>query len=89
MKQLNSILMRVLNIEERTIHDGLTPFSVKTWDSLNALILVSELEKSFSVSFTMEEVRSVKCVGDIKQCLKNHGECHQRASQIRRAPLNM
>ena len=36
-------------------------------------MLVSELEKTFDVKFTMGEVTAVKCVGDIKECLKRHG----------------
>ena len=73
MKKLNSILSRVLEINEYSINDETSPENVDKWDSFNGLVLVSELEKEFNVKFTMEEVISVKCVRDIKEALKKHG----------------
>ena len=73
MKRLNAILSKVLEIEEDSISDKTAPENVETWDSFNGLMLVSELEKTFNVKFTMEEVTAVKCVKDIKDALKRHG----------------
>lgn len=73
MKKLNAILSRVLGIDEDSIDDDTSPDNVDSWDSFNALMLVSELEKEFSVKFTMEEFVAVKCVRDIKKSLKRHG----------------
>jgi len=67
------ILSKVLGIDEASITDNTSPANVESWDSFNGLMLVSELEKEFNVKFTMEEVISVKCVGDIKKSLKRHG----------------
>lgn len=73
MKKLRSILSKVLGVDESGITDDTSPDNVETWDSFNALILVSDLEKNYNVKFTMEEVVSVKCVRDIKTCLSRHG----------------
>ena len=73
MKTLQSILSRILEIEEAQVTDQLTPADVGTWDSMNALIMVSELESAFNVKFTSAEVTEVKCVGDIKKILSKHG----------------
>ena len=73
MKKLNLILSRVLGINENSIADSTSPENVESWDSFNALMLVSELEKEFNVKFTMEEVTDVRCVKDIKNSLKKHG----------------
>ena len=73
VKRLNAILSKVLEIEEDSISDKTAPENVETWDSFNGLMLVSELEKTFNVKFTMEEVTAVKCVKDIKDALKRHG----------------
>ncbi len=73
MKRLKKILCEVLKIKEEQITDRLTPQDVKTWDSMNALILVSALERAFNVKFTLVEVIEVKCVGDIKKLLAKHG----------------
>ena len=73
MKKLKSILSRILDIEENSINDQTSPGNVESWDSFNALMMVSELEKEFKVRFTMDEVTAVKCVKDIKESLKRHG----------------
>lgn len=72
MSQLNKILSKVLEIDESKITDETSPKTTQSWDSFNALLLVSELEKEFNVKFTMEEVTAVKCVRDIKEALHKH-----------------
>lgn len=73
MNKLVLLLSEILEIEPELIHDDLTPEEVPTWDSFNGLMIVSRLESDFNVKFTMDEVRSVECVGDIKKHLQNHG----------------
>jgi len=73
MKEFAALLSEVLRIKEEEIHDNLTPTQVASWDSMNALVLVVVLEKTYNIRFTMAEVIGVKCVGDIKKILKNHG----------------
>lgn len=73
MKKLNEILSKVLDIKESDIDDKTSPQNTDSWDSFNALMLVSELEKEFNVKFTLDEIIAVKCVRDIKKALKKHG----------------
>lgn len=73
MKRLYQALARVLEVNENEITDETSPRTVESWDSFSGLILVSELEREFQVKFTMQEITSVKCVKDIKTCLKKHG----------------
>lgn len=73
MKRLKQVLMKVLEIKEQDITETTSPDTVASWDSFNALMLVSELEDAFGVSFTIDEVLSVTCVRDIKKCLMAHG----------------
>lgn len=73
MKKLYQILSKVLEIDERKINDGTSPDTVDTWDSYNALLLVSELEDNYKVKFSMSEITAVKSVKDIKNALRKHG----------------
>lgn len=73
MQRLRSILANILDINEDTINDETSPDNVEMWDSFAGLMLVSELESQFNIKFTMDEVVSVKCVGDIKEALSRHG----------------
>ena len=69
MKRIKSILANVLQIDEDLITDETSPENVEAWDSFNALLLISELEKAFNINFDINEVMSIKCVGDIKEIL--------------------
>ncbi len=73
MERLRTILSKVLGVDKQAITDTTSPDNVDNWDSFNGLILVSELESTFKVKFTMAEVSSARCVGDIKAYLKKHG----------------
>lgn len=81
IKKLKTILSNVLGIPESDITDETSPDNVETWDSFNGLMLVSELENEFHVKFTMDEVTTVRCVGDIKKTLKKHGVLFDESSQ--------
>lgn len=71
-QKLIGLLARVLNIEPDSISDSTSPENTASWDSFNALLLVSELETEFNVQFTMDEIYAVKCVKDIREALKQH-----------------
>lgn len=73
MERLKVILSKILNIPESEITDQTSPDNTENWDSFNGLLIVSELENTFNVNFTMDEIREVKCVKDIKASLKSHG----------------
>ena len=73
MQRLYGLMSRLLEIEASTITDETSPSTVPTWDSFNGLLLASELEKTFNIKFTMDEVVAVKSVKDIKEALGRHG----------------
>tara|TARA_Y200000002_G_scaffold319861_1_gene279425 strand:- start:4314 stop:4556 length:243 start_codon:yes stop_codon:yes gene_type:complete len=71
-KKLYLLLSNVLELELEEINEDTSPENTESWDSFNALVLVTELEETFNVSFTMDEVQSVKNVRDIISALKDH-----------------
>lgn len=73
MKRLKILLAKILNVEDGSINENTSPENVATWDSFNGLLIASQLEDEFKVKFTMEEVTSVKNVGDIIKALNKHG----------------
>lgn len=73
MKRLKEILSGVLGVSPNKISDNTSPKNVKKWDSFHGLLLVTELENSYKVKFSMDDVISVRNVGDIKKALKKYG----------------
>jgi acyl carrier protein len=75
MNRIDNVLARVLRLAPDHIRDDLAPRDVTTWDSLAGLVLVAELERTFNIVFTLSDVQSIRCVGDIKKILARHGVC--------------
>ncbi len=73
MKDFNTIVTEQLKIQAADISDALTPKDVPDWDSMNYLLLISELEKEYGVSFTMDEVLGAQSLGDVRKALKAKG----------------
>ena len=73
MLKLEEVIGKVLGVKPEDITDKSSPLTIPAWDSFNGLLLVTELEKNFGVNFTVEEIGSVKEVGDIKTVLRKHG----------------
>ena len=61
-----------MDVPESEINDQTSPENIESWDSFHGLVLVDELENTFNVKFTIEEIADVQNVGDIKRHIKNH-----------------
>ncbi len=74
MHDFDTILHRVFKIPLQSISDSLSPKDIPEWDSMNYLFFISELEKRFGFSFTIDEVVSSKTVGDIRRVVLKRGK---------------
>jgi acyl carrier protein len=62
-----------MSVPASRINDESSPETIENWDSFRGLILADELETQFSVKFVLEDLTSVKKVGDIKKSLGKYG----------------
>jgi acyl carrier protein len=72
-KKLKEILAKVLLIDESQISDGMSRKTVKEWDSMAHLMLVSELESAFEVTMDDDDIMKIQTVADIKKTLQKLG----------------
>lgn len=73
MDTLTKIFASVLNIPESSITDDLAPETAESWDSLNAIILLTEIEKAFKVKFTFDEAMAIKNFGEVVTLVRSKG----------------
>ncbi len=73
MGKLNSLVASVLNIHESQVVPELSPQNTPSWDSLNSIMLIAEIEKAFSIKFDMSEAMLVKNFADLENLLKAKG----------------
>lgn len=73
MDKLKTIFALVLGIEKESITPELAPENCPAWDSLNAIVLVTEIEKAFAIRFEFSEAMAVKNFGDAIALVKLKG----------------
>ncbi len=74
MKTFNEIVAEVFNIPETSVRDNLSAKDIPSWDSMNYLFFIAELEKRFDMSFTMDEVMHAKTLDDINKAVLLRGK---------------
>jgi len=72
-KKLTTILAKVLLIDESKISDEMSRKTVKEWDSMAHLMLVSELESTFEIIMDDNDIIKIQTVADIKKILQKLG----------------
>lgn len=73
-RKVFEIVADVLNTKLEVLSDDTTQADIETWDSLNSLLLVNEIEKDFDVKFTIDEVIKIEKISDIKKILIKKGK---------------
>ncbi len=74
MSILTSIFSRILGVEEERVTPDLSPENTPSWDSLNAIILMTEIEKAFDAKFSFDEAMTVKNFGDVIELVASKGK---------------
>jgi len=69
-EKVNKIASIVLGIDIDKIDNSLSPTKNDEWDSLHHMMLISEIEKEFNVTFSVDEAVSIKDLKSIKDLLR-------------------
>lgn len=70
MEKLKQIFASVLGIPEEKVVDTLSPKNTPSWDSLNAIILLTEIEDAFKVKFGYDEAMAIQNFGDAVKLIR-------------------
>jgi acyl carrier protein len=69
LDQLSSIVARVFDLQPELVTDQLERGKLEAWDSLNHLLLISEIESEMGIEFTTEEVLKINTFKDIREII--------------------
>jgi len=70
--KLNEIFADMFDLDLSEVGDDLTPQDVELWDSLNHLKLVTAIEETFRITFSMEEVNAIDSLRKLRVLVKEH-----------------
>ena len=73
MQKLKKIFSAVLGIPIESITSLISPSNTPSWDSLNAIILITEIERGFGIKFGYDEAMAVKNFGDVITLVASKG----------------
>ena len=73
MERIQNVFREVFGQEDLLITPELTARDVKDWDSFNHVNLILNMESTFNIEFSTDEIASFSCVGDILNILKTKG----------------
>lgn len=73
MNTLEKIISSVFNVPIQLIIDEATPEAIANWNSMNHINLILVLEEEFGVTFTSQEISSIKKIADFRNYLKEKG----------------
>ena len=72
-EKLYQIVSKVFNVSIDKINDDTNTEVLEEWDSFNFYVLLDEIEKSFGITFDLDETLEIKKIGDFKQIFDKHG----------------
>ena len=70
-EKLNEVFSDVFD-EEITVTPETTSSDIEEWDSLTHITLISEVEETFGVKFSMKDVLGMKNVGEMADIIQKN-----------------
>jgi acyl carrier protein len=65
LKSVQEVFRKTFDKPDLIITYSMSPRDLKKWDSLNHVILISEIEKVFGLRFELQDMLESRSVGDI------------------------
>jgi acyl carrier protein len=65
LSKLTSIFKKIFNNDSLILTKELTANDVENWDSLTHMLLITEIENSFSIKFKLKDLNKMRNVGDM------------------------
>lgn len=65
ISKLTKIFRNVFGNDSLIITEELTANDVENWNSLNHMLLIAEIEDSFSIKFKLKDLNKMRNVGDM------------------------
>jgi acyl carrier protein len=71
--RLHQVVARALRIPATQVSDESSPATLRRWDSLHHLDLMTEIEEAYGVQFSTADMVRAQSVGQIRHLLREKG----------------
>jgi acyl carrier protein len=69
--RLTEVFRKVFNKDTLVLTNELNANDVDNWDSLTHMLLITEIEKTFSVKFKLKDLNKMRNVGDMVEIISS------------------
>jgi acyl carrier protein len=70
---LHEVVARALRVPAASVSDESSPATLRRWDSLHHLDLMTEIEQAYGVVFSTADMVRAQSVGQIRRLLREKG----------------
>ena len=67
---LVKLFAEILELDEKDIHDDISPKNNSKWDSLTSMHLIAAIETTFNIHLSTKEIIKMDSIGKVRQVLK-------------------
>ena len=71
IEKLTPIFQTVFSTPDLVLTMEMSAESVENWSSLTHMVMMAEVEKTFSIQFKLKELRKLNNVGDLVSAISN------------------
>jgi len=71
LEKLTVIFRNVFGDNSLNLSNELTANDIAQWDSLSHMLLISEIENSFSIKFKLKDLNKMRNVGDMVEIISS------------------
>jgi acyl carrier protein len=68
-EKIKQIAAEIFQLDVSSIRLDMSPDDVDTWDSLNHLRLITEVESSFSIQLSMQQIQKIHSLADLVEAV--------------------
>jgi len=69
LSKMQDIIRDIFDDESIVLTTDTTAADIEDWDSVTNMIIIEEVEKTFSIRFTTSELMSIKNIGEYVDCI--------------------
>lgn len=70
---LQDLLKASFNLKESEYQDAQAIMELSEFDSMNYMLFITQLEESYGIDLTGDEITEMRTIGDIKKVLQSKG----------------
>lgn len=71
-EKLKDIFTTLFTLSKDEIRPESSPETIQTWDSVQNLHMIMEIEETFGISITEDDVERMKTFSDVAKVIQNH-----------------